>query len=438
MLYYSTQNPSHRVSFREAAIEGQAPDKGLYFPETIPTLPDGFIEKIETLSKEEIALQVITPFVGESIPHDVLKKIVARTVDFDFPLVPVSAGMYALELFHGPTLAFKDVGARFMSQCLGYFMEGETKKVTVLVATSGDTGGAVANGFYAVEGVDVVILYPSGKVSNLQELQLTTLGKNITALEIDGTFDDCQRMVKASFSDKVLNETLFLTSANSINVARWLPQQFYYFFAYQQWKRKDKLPVISVPSGNFGNICAGLMAYRTGLPVQHFIAACNANDSVPEYLQSGNYLAKPAIATLSNAMDVGDPSNFVRMMRLFNDDLHTIKDMVSGYSISDETTKQTIRDVYETYNYLLDPHGAVGYNALQQYLQHHPGQEGFFLETAHPVKFYDVVEVVINGDVPIPKSVEGLFSKKKKSIRMKASSDALKTFLIDHAATPVG
>jgi threonine synthase len=438
MLYYSTQNPSHRVSFREAAIQGQAPDKGLYFPETIPTLPDGFIERIETLSKEEIALQVIAPFVGDSIPHDVLKKIVARTVDFDFPLVPVSTGMYALELFHGPTLAFKDVGARFMSQCLGYFMEDETKKVTVLVATSGDTGGAVANGFYGVEGVDVVILYPSGKVSNLQELQLTTLGKNITALEIDGTFDDCQRMVKAAFIDPMLNETLFLTSANSINVARWLPQQFYYFFAYQQWRSKNKPPVISVPSGNFGNICAGLMAYRTGLPVQRFIAACNANDSVPAYLESGNYLAKPAIATLSNAMDVGDPSNFVRLLRLFNDDLHTIKDMVSGYSVSDETTKQTIRDVYGTNNYLLDPHGAVGYNALQQYLQLHPTQEGLFLETAHPVKFYDVVEVVINGDVPIPKSVEGLFSKKKKSIRMSASSDALKTFLMDHAATPVG
>jgi threonine synthase len=313
-------------------------------------------------------------------------------------------------------------------------MDGETKKVTVLVATSGDTGGAVANGFYGVEGVDVVILYPSGKVSNLQELQLTTLGKNITALEIDGTFDDCQRMVKAAFHDPVLTDTLFLTSANSINVARWLPQQFYYFFAYQQWKNKNQPPVISVPSGNFGNICAGLMAYRTGLPVQHFVAACNANDSVPEYLQSGTYAAKPAVATLSNAMDVGDPSNFVRLLRLFQEDLFSIQQILSGYSVSDQTTKQTIRQVYEKHQYLLDPHGAVGYNALQQYLQHHPEQAGFFLETAHPVKFYDVVEVVIDGDVPIPKSVESLFSQQKKSIRMNASSDALRTFLMDRAA----
>jgi threonine synthase len=430
MLYYSTSDPSHNVTFKQAAIRGQAPDKGLYFPQTIPTLPDGFISGIEKRSKEEIALQVITPFIGEAIPHGVLKNIVEKTVDFDFPLAEVSDGMYALELFHGPTLAFKDVGARFMSQCLGYFMQGEKTNVTVLVATSGDTGGAVANGFYGVDGVEVVILYPSGKVSSLQELQLTTLGKNITALEVDGTFDDCQRMVKAAFTDSDLAQTLFLTSANSINVARWLPQQFYYFFAYQQWEAKKEPPVISVPSGNFGNICAGLMAYRTGLPVQHFVAACNANDAVPDYLQTGSYAAKPAVATLSNAMDVGDPSNFVRLLHLFNNDFHAVQNSLTAYSISDETTKETIRDIYTTKNYLLDPHGAVGYKALQQYLQAHPGQQGIFLETAHPVKFYDVVEPVINGHVPIPKAVQNLFSKKKRSIQMKASAAELKAFLM--------
>lgn len=431
MLYYSTQNPSHKVSFKEATIRGQAPDKGLYFPEHIPALPDGFIADIETFSKEEIALQVMAPFVGDTIPHGVLKNIVEKTVDFPFPLAEVSKGIYALELFHGPTLAFKDVGARFMSQCLGYFMQGENKKVTVLVATSGDTGGAVANGFYGVDGVDVVILYPSGKVSGIQELQLTTLGKNITALEIDGTFDDCQRMVKAAFMDMDLKNALFLTSANSINVARWLPQQFYYFFAYQQWKAKNAPLVVSVPSGNFGNICAGLMAYRTGLPVHHFIAACNANDAVPGYLQSGTYNAKPAVATLSNAMDVGDPSNFVRLLRLFDDNLKSIQNILTAYSISDETTKQTIQAIYKTHGYLLDPHGAVGYKALQHYLDEHPEQEGIFLETAHPVKFYDVVEPVIDAEVPIPDSVQGLFRKKKQSLKMDASSDALKSFLLD-------
>lgn len=432
MLYYSTQDASHKVTFREATIRGQAPQRGLYFPEHIPALSKKFIGNIQSLSKEEIAQEVIRPFVSGTIPHEVLKKIVAKTVDFDFPLVEVSNGMYALELFHGPTLAFKDVGARFMSQCLGYFMQDAAKKVTVLVATSGDTGGAVANGFYDVDGVEVVILFPSGKVSGIQELQLTTLGKNITALEIDGTFDDCQRMVKAAFTDSELNDALFLTSANSINVARWLPQQFYYFYGYQQWKNKKQPPVVSVPSGNFGNLCAGLMAYRTGLPIPHFIAACNANDAVLQYLQSGDYAAKPAVATLSNAMDVGDPSNFVRLLHLFDNDQHSIKNILSAYSVSDEVTKQTIQEVYKLNGYLLDPHGAVGYKALQQYLQEHTDAEGLFLETAHPVKFYDVVEPIINSEVPIPDSVQGLFRKQKKSTKMQASAAALKAFLIDH------
>ena len=395
MLYFSTNHTSPKIDFKEATIKGQAPDKGLYFPEVIPQLPENFIRNIEQLSKEEIALIVIQPYVGDTIPQNELEKIVAETINFEFPLVKVKENIFSLELFHGPTLAFKDVGARFMSRCLGYFVKNENKKITVLVATSGDTGGAVANGFYNVHGVDVVILYPSGKVSSVQELQLTTLGKNITALEVDGTFDDCQQLVKHAFADEELNKKLFLTSANSINVARWLPQQFYYFFAYQQWADKDNLPVISVPSGNFGNICAGLLAHVSGLPVQHFVAACNANNVVYNYFETGKYIVKKSVATLSNAMDVGNPSNFVRILELFDQQFNSLKNVMSSYSISDEETKAILKKVYLDTNYLLDPHGAVGYLGLEKYMQQHPGLQGFFLETAHPVKFYDVVEPII-------------------------------------------
>ncbi|HEY9343588.1 MAG TPA: threonine synthase, partial [Hanamia sp.] len=339
MLYYSTNNKSPKVNFKEATIKGQAPDKGLYFPETIPSLQKTFFEDINEYSKEEIALKVIRPYVGDVIPENELQRIVSETVSFDFPLVKVEKNIFSLELFHGPTLAFKDVGARFMSRCLGYFVKNNGKKITVLVATSGDTGGAVANGFYDVDGVDVVILYPAGKVSSVQELQLTTLGKNIKALEVDGTFDDCQQLVKQAFADELLNEKLFLTSANSINVARWLSQQFYYFFAYQQWNDKKNPPVISVPSGNFGNICAGLLAHHSGLPVKHFIAACNANDVVTEYLKTENYAPKKSIATISNAMDVGNPSNFVRILQLFNQEFQSLKNVMSSYTFSDEETR---------------------------------------------------------------------------------------------------
>jgi threonine synthase len=300
----------------------------------------------------------------------------------------------------------------------------------VLVATSGDTGGAVASGFYNVEGVRVVILYPSGKVSSVQELQLTTLGKNITALEVDGSFDDCQRMVKAAFADAGLNKALFLTSANSINVARWLPQQFYYFFAYRQWTDKADPPVISVPSGNFGNICAGLLAHRSGLPVKHFIAACNANDVVPSYLRTGAYAAKPAVPTLSNAMDVGDPSNFVRILEIFHHEFASLKEVLTSYSISDQETKATIRRVYHKYNYLPDPHGAVGFLALERYLEDHPGDKGIFLETAHPVKFYDAVEAETGKKVPIPGSVGRLLGKEKHSIKMEPEFHRLKDYLM--------
>ncbi|HVU54220.1 MAG TPA: threonine synthase [Puia sp.] len=435
MNYYSLNNPdqrnsSEKVTFKEATIRGQAPDKGLYFPEYIPTLPEQLIRDIGRVEPEELAEKVISPYVGDTIPKTDLCRIVAETISFPFPLVPVTDDISSLELFHGPTLAFKDVGARFMSRCLGYFVKDRNQPVTVLVATSGDTGGAVASGFYDVEGVRVVILYPSGKVSSVQELQLTTLGKNITALEVDGSFDDCQRMVKAAFVDADLNRSLFLTSANSINVARWLPQQFYYFFTYRQWTDKAHPPVISVPSGNFGNICAGLLAHRSGLPVKHFIAACNANDVVPAYLQTGAYASKTAVPTLSNAMDVGDPSNFVRILEIFNHEFSSLKKVLTSYSISDEETKATIHNVYSRYHYLPDPHGAVGFLALQRYLEEHPGDKGIFLETAHPVKFYDTVETVTGQKVPIPDSVSHLLGKKKQSIKIKPEFSQLKEYLL--------
>jgi len=457
MLYYSLNNPATRVTFKEATIRGQAPDKGLYFPEHIPRLPAAFIDNIDHYSREEIAFRVIAPYVGDTLTEAELRSIVAETINFDFPLIPITPGnpspdsqsrvtprnpssdsrhipfpvspdISSLELFHGPTLAFKDVGARFMSRCLGHFVRDSNRPVTVLVATSGDTGGAVASGFYGVEGVNVVILYPSGKVSSVQELQLTTLGKNITALEVDGTFDDCQRMVKEAFSDPALNDHLFLTSANSINVARWLPQQFYYFFAWQQWPDKQRPPVISVPSGNFGNICAGLMAFRAGLPVSHFIAACNANDVVPVYLQTGEYLTKAAQPTLSNAMDVGNPSNFVRILEIFEPT--SLRDVLSSVSISDEETVVTILDLYKNHRYLPDPHGAVGYLALQRYLASHPGEKGIFLETAHPVKFYDVVEPIIGSQIPLPANVKSLLNRQKRSIRIAPDYAQLKEFLL--------
>lgn len=433
MNYYSTSNKSIKANFREAAIQGQAPDKGLYFPEEIPQLPNGFLETIDTLSKEEISFTVMKPYVGDTISDADLRSIVAETVNFPFPLVSITDTISTLELFHGPTLAFKDVGARFMSRCLGHFVKTRDKGLTVLVATSGDTGGAVANGFYNVEGVNVVILYPSGKVSLTQEVQLTTLGNNITAIEVDGSFDDCQQLVKNAFMDEEIRKSLFLTSANSINVARWLPQQLYYFFAYQQWKDKKQPPVVSVPSGNFGNICAGLLAFCSGLPVTHFIAACNANDTVPQFLRSGKYDAKPSVATLSNAMDVGNPSNFVRIMELFQHELPSLKNVLTGYSISDAETKETIKEVFDNHNYVLDPHGAVGYLALQRYLQQNKNAKGFFLETAHPVKFYDAIEPVIEQKIAIPESIAALLQQKKTSIRMKPDDKELKSLLLERS-----
>ncbi len=441
MKYYSTNKQSPVVDFREATISGQAPDKGLYFPESIPSVDQELIRNIEKYSNEEIAFRVIHPYVANSIADEKLMEIVTETISFPIPLVPVNESVYSLELFHGPTLAFKDVGARFMSRCLGYFVKmGETLRhgqaggsgqtVTVLVATSGDTGGAVANGFYNVEGVEVIILYPSGKVSPVQEKQLTTLGKNIRALEVLGSFDDCQQMVKNAFADKEVNKNRFLTSANSINVARWLPQQFYYFFAYKQWPDRNNPPVISVPSGNFGNICAGLLAKRSGLPVEHFIAACNVNDVVPEFMKTERFEPKQAIPTLSNAMDVGNPSNFVRILEIFAHSFTTLEQNLTAVSITDKETTDTISDAFKQYNYILDPHGAVGYLALKRYMGAHPGSKGIFLETAHPVKFPDAVEKHTGTRPDIPASVYNIMNNKKVTVKMKPDYKALKDYLM--------
>jgi threonine synthase len=435
MKYYSLNRKSPDTDFREATIKGQAPDKGLYFPKSIPVHKSDFFKDIEKYTNEEIAFRVIHPYVGGTIPDDELQEIVSETINFPIPLVPVHDNVWSLELFHGPTLAFKDVGARFMSRCLGYFARQSLApftgkgKVTVLVATSGDTGGAVAHGFYGVEGVEVVILYPSGKVSSVQEKQLTTLGKNIRALEVKGTFDDCQQLVKRAFADEALNKRLFLTSANSINIARWLPQQFYYFFAWKQWADKKNPPVISVPSGNFGNICAGILANCSGLPVKHWIAACNANDVVAEFLKTEEYKPKKAVATLSNAMDVGDPSNFVRILEMFDHEFGDMREELTSYSISDDETRATLKEVYTKHQYLADPHGAVGYLALQRYLQENPGDKGIFLETAHPVKFYDVVEPVTGDRVPVPESISSILEIPKKSMIIEPDYEALKVEL---------
>jgi threonine synthase len=430
MQYFSTNDNAPHVSFKQATINGQAPDKGLYFPEAIPILPGSFIKNIGSFSNEAIAYEVIKPYVAASIPEDILKTIVEETINFPIPLVNINEKISSLELFHGPTLAFKDVGARFMSRCLGHFVKDQPKKVTVLVATSGDTGGAVANGFYDVPNVEVIILYPSGKVSTVQEKQLTTLGKNIHALEVNGSFDDCQQMVKDTFAKAEDFKNLFLTSANSINVARWLPQQFYYFFAYKQWADKNNPPVISVPSGNFGNICAGILASASGLPVKHFIAACNANDVIPQFFKTNLYHPKKAVATISNAMDVGNPSNFVRILEIFDQQIDDLKKLVSSESVSDDETRTTLKKVKKEFNYLLDPHGAVGYHALEEYLQQHPGDRGMIVETAHPVKFYDVVEPIIGETIAIPEVVKQQLQLEKKALLMENNSEALREFLM--------
>ena len=436
MKYFSTNRKSAHASFREATLRGQPDDKGLYFPESVPRLTEDFWREFGGKSKEQIAFEVIKPYVGEDIDEERLFQICAETVNFDFPLVQITENIATLELFHGATLAFKDVGARFMSRCLRYFSAEKTEKTIVIVATSGDTGGAVANGFYETEGVEVVILYPKGKVSKVQELQLTTLGKNISALEVTGTFDDCQALAKTALADEDLKQKVFLTSANSINIARWLPQQFYYFYALQQWQRevesresRVESPVVCVPSGNFGNICAGILAHVSGLPCEKFIAATNANDVIPKFLENGKMEIKPSVATLSNAMDVANPSNFARILEIFGQDYLNLKEKMEATSVTDETTAATMREVFEKYGYVLDPHGAVGFYALSEYLEQNPGQKGFFLETAHPVKF-DSVEKIVGTYGEMPETVKDLFSRPQRSVEIGANYEDLKEILL--------
>ena len=430
MHYYSLSNPNETTNFAQAVVNGIAPDRGLYFPSEIPRLPASFFDKIEEMDVHEMALTAIQAFVGDEIPKEELERIVKTTLDFEFPVVPVEDQIGSLELFHGPTLAFKDVGARFMAQCLGYFNKlNSTQKVTVLVATSGDTGGAVANGFLGVEGIEVVILYPKGKVSKVQEQQLTTLGQNITALEVDGVFDDCQDMVKTAFLDSEITNQRTLTSANSINVARWLPQMLYYFLAYRQLKHKNKPLVVAVPSGNFGNICAGMIAQQMGLPIDHFVAATNVNDAVPAYLESGNYQAVKTTPTISNAMDVGDPSNFVRIQKIYGNDFENLSQHLSGYRFTDEETREAMQHIHTSSGYVADPHGAVGYLGLKKYLENHPDKYGIFLETAHPVKFLTTVEETLGTKVELPQRIQDLLEKEKQSTPISNYED-LKRFLL--------
>jgi len=431
MQYFSLNKQAERVSFKEAVIRGLAPDKGLYFPETIAKLPTRFFDRIEQMEDHEIAFHVIDQFVGGEIPAPELKQILKEVLSFDFPLVEVKPDIFSLELFHGPTLAFKDVGARFMARCLGYFnREKQAEKVTVLVATSGDTGGAVANGFFNVPGVEVVILYPSGKVSEIQEKQLTTLGKNINAMEVKGNFDDCQAMVKQAFLDEDFAGKVKLTSANSINVARWLPQMFYYFSAYKRLKNKGKPIIFSVPSGNFGNICAGMMARKLGLPIAHFITGTNQNDVVPEYLRTGIYQQKNTISTISNAMDVAAPSNFVRIKELYDHDLEKLREDLSGYSYTDAQNLRVMKDLFGTYSYTVDPHGAIGFAALSDYITENDFHGiGIFLETAHPVKFLDVIPKEIAEHITLPESIQAIIDKEKSAMQI-SSYKELKDYLL--------
>jgi len=431
MLYYSTNKKAAKATLQEAVVKGLASDRGLYMPEVIKHLPDSFFSTIQNLSFQEIAYTVADAFFGEDVEPEALKKIVYETLNFDVPLVHVNDNIYSLELFHGPTLAFKDVGARFMSRLLGYFIRKQGQRdVNVLVATSGDTGSAVANGFLGVEGIHVFVLYPKGKVSKIQECQFTTLGQNITALEIDGTFDDCQALVKNAFMDEDLNAHINLTSANSINVARFLPQAFYYFYAYSQLRKlgKDKNVVICVPSGNFGNITAGLFGKKMGLPVSRFIAANNRNDIFMQYLLTGKYNPRPSIATLANAMDVGDPSNFARILDLYGHSHDAIVKDIAGCSYTDEEIRETVKDTYKSTGYLLEPHGAVGYRALQEFLKQ--DETGVFLETAHPAKFLETVESIIGEKVEIPQKLQEFMKGKKQSVELPKDFDAFKSFLL--------
>ena len=431
MKYYSTNRKAPLASLQKAVVKGLAEDRGLYMPESIHKMPKEFFDNIQDMSFRDIAYNVASAFFGEDVDLDALQELVFDTLSFDCPVVKVTDHIYSLELFHGPTLAFKDVGARFMARLLQYFIKTEGKsRVNVLVATSGDTGSAVANGFLGVDGIHVYVLYPKGKVSAIQESQFTTLGKNITAIEVDGVFDDCQALVKSAFMDSELNAHMNLTSANSINVARFLPQAFYYFHAYAQMKKKGLAEelVMCVPSGNFGNICAALFGHEMGLPIKRFIAANNANDVFFNYLQTGVYEPKPSLQTLANAMDVGDPSNFARIYDLYGQSHERISSLISGATYSDEHICETMKQCYEETGYILDPHGTCGYRALQENLL--PGETGVFCETAHPAKFKETVDAIIGTEVSIPDRLAAFMQGEKKSIPMSKDFNDFKAYLL--------
>ncbi|WAC11007.1 threonine synthase [Dyadobacter pollutisoli] len=431
MIFYSTKTASLKASLEEAIFNSLPPDNGLYMPEHIPAISEEFLADIENRTFKEIAIEIThTLFEGE-ITRSEIETIIDNAYDFEAPVVKITPDDYVLELFHGPSMAFKDFGARFMAAIMSYFLLRSKKEIKILVATSGDTGGAVAQGFYKIPGISVTILYPSGKVSDIQEKQLTTLGYNVTALEVSGTFDDCQRLVKEAFLDPELNEKFNLASANSINIARLIPQSFYFFAAYAQLKKLGKPIVFSVPSGNFGNLSAGLLAYRMGLPVEHFVAATNLNNAVPRYLETGSYDPAPSIETISNAMDVGSPSNFVRLKRFFNDDWKLVTEKISGFYFNDEQTQKAMREVYGNANYVMCPHTAVAYRGLQEYRKKNQNNfTGVFLSTAHPAKFIDLVEETLGKSIEIPERLKSLLSIEKKSVKMNADFTEFKTLLM--------
>jgi threonine synthase len=433
MKLYSTNNKDLRVSLEEAVMKSLPADKGLYMPTSIAVMPKAFFRELENLSFQEISFSVAKNVLKDALPTSVLEDIISQAISFPAPVEMITDRIGSLELFHGPSMAFKDFGARFMSQLMSYFNRDKSDMLTILVATSGDTGGAVAAGFYDTPGIEVVILYPSGKVSDLQEKQLTTLGKNITACEIQGTFDDCQAMVKKAFLDPDLKESYQLSSANSINIARLIPQSFYYFEAYKQVKAPGKEIVFSVPSGNFGNLTAGLMARHMGLPVNRFIAATNVNKVVPEYLDLGIYTPRPSIPTISNAMDVGNPSNFVRMLDLYNNDIQRIREDMVGYYYTDEETRETMKSVYSNHGYCCDPHGAIGFRALTEYFSSHADEDlvGIFLETAHPAKFLPTVEATLNESIAIPEQLSDLSNKTKEATLLQNDYNQFQQFLLD-------
>lgn len=431
MNFYSTNNKLFRTSLKEAVLQGLAGDNGLFMPETVPTMPEAFFDSLHERDIRQIALAVAQQFTGDDIPAGELQRIINETIQFDAPLVDITENISALELFHGPTMAFKDFGARFMSQLLRFFSTQVDREIVILVATSGDTGSAVANGFLGVPGIRVVVLYPEGKVSDIQEKQFTTLGRNVTALEVKGTFDDCQRLVKTAFADDELREAYFLTSANSINIARLIPQSFYYFHGYARRKDRTKPVVFSVPSGNFGNLTAGLFAKRMGLPVRHFVAATNANDVVPKYLSTGVMTPRPSRHTLSNAMDVGNPSNFARMMDLYGNDLDAIQKDVIGFAFTDQQTEDAMRFVSGAYGYTMDPHGAIGYLGLTRYFDDFGNDaNGIFLETAHPAKFKDVVEKAIQQKIGLPETLARFVKGEKRSLKVAHEYAGFKTALV--------